>query len=391
MEVEHQINFVRMALIAVAVVLDGVTAVREQLVTAEYVAFDLGVIVASALYLTLVHHFSRGHRYYGWLKYVTITLDFALVAAYFGEMMLPSFVAKVSIETTVSLTALLSVIIVMLSAVRLSRAAVVYASLVATLLVAGVSLGYSHNPTSRIWLPASVLVAGGVTYWISANTRHVVRDLLRRERLHRFLPKELVKIVESSDLELTLGGRATTVTVLFSDIRNFTRFSENRPPEEVVEILNEYFTVMSGVIHRNGGMIDKYIGDAVMAVFGAPMEKSDDAQRAVSAASEMIGELAALNARWKELGREPIAMGIALHTGVAIAGNIGAPDRMDYTVIGDTVNLTARLEELNKKYGTHFLMSEETYQAVSDRVRADFVDETDIRGREKPVRIYTLR
>ncbi|HUX22241.1 MAG TPA: adenylate/guanylate cyclase domain-containing protein [Spirochaetia bacterium] len=391
MAVEHQINFVRMGLIGIAVVLDAITAASQHLVTNEYMAFDAGVILLSAAYLTVVHLFSRGRSYHWWLKYLSITLDFALVMAYVNEMRLPNFAAKVSIETTVSLTTIIIIVLVMLSAVRLSRAAVLYGAVVGTLLVSVVTLGFSHNAVSRIWLPAFVLIAGAITYWISANTRHVVRDLLRRERLHRFLPKELVKIVEDSDLEVTLGGRATRVTVLFSDIRNFTRFSESRSPQEVVGILNEYFTVMSGAVHRNGGMIDKYIGDAVMAIFGAPMEREDDAGRAVAAAGEMIRELQELNERWKLWGREPIAIGIALHTGVAVAGNIGAPDRMDYTVIGDTVNLTARLEELNKKYGTHFLMSEDTYREVSGQVQADFVAETDIRGREKPVKIYTLR
>lgn len=391
MQVEHHINFVRIALISIGVGLDIFTAITQRLVTTEYLVFDSVVVVLAAAYMTTVHLFSKGRRYHGWLKYLTVTFDTAIMAAFFAEMQQPSMVEKVNPETIISATSVFVIIIVMLNAVRLSRPAVVYSGVLGTALVLYMSLLFSRDAIARIWLPASVVIAGAITYWISGNIRRIARDLSRRERLARFLPKELVKIVEGSDLEVTLGGKAQRVTVLFSDIRNFTRFSENREPQEVVDMLNEYFTLMSGAIHRNGGMIDKYIGDAVMAVFGAPLSKEDDASRAVGAAGEMIRELKALNERWQRAGREPIAIGIALHTGVAVAGNIGAPDRMDYTVIGDTVNLTARLEELNKKYGTHFLMSEDTYREVAHNFEADFVAETDIRGRMHPVKIYTLR
>jgi adenylate cyclase len=222
----------------------------------------------------------------------------------------------------------------------------------------------------RIWLAPLMLVAGAVTYWISRNVTSLIHAPRRREKLARFLPKDLARLLEDSDLDLTLGGKTTRVTVLVADIRGFTRYCENRSPQEIAEALNEYFTFMSAIIHDHGGMIDKYIGDAVMAVFGAPLPREDHASRAA--------------------GRPSFRIGIALNTGEALAGYIGAPDRLDYTVIGDTVNLAARREELNKTYGTSVIMSEETCREIGAGAGARFLGEVPIRGRESPVRIYSL-
>jgi len=391
MKVEHSINYVRMGILSAGVLLDLFTVFRERLFSLEYFLFFASVVVVGGAYLAIVHRVTLGDRHRGWVKYLTICIDYLLLFSYSIEMTAPEFAGKVNGVSIAAANVAVVIIMIMLNGLRVSRRAVVVSTAIGAAFIAVAVFRLTNDPTIRIWAAPLVIVAGAVTFWVSSNVKTIVRDLSRRERLARFLPHDLVQIVESSDMELELGGKETRVTVLFADIRTFTRFSEHRAPEEVVGILNEYFTAMSGVIHRHGGMIDKYIGDAVMAVFGAPLSKGEDARNAVAAAHEMLEELDGLNGRWAHAGREPIAIGIALHTGIAVAGNIGAPDRMDYTVIGDTVNLTARLEELNKHFQTRFLMSEDTYREVESFFEADFLGQTDIRGRDSPVRLYTLK
>jgi adenylate cyclase len=212
--------------------------------------------------------------------------------------------------------------------------------------------------------------------------------LRRREQLMRFLPRQVVRGIDAGSMRLELGGVKQEVTLLLSDIRAFTTLAEDREPEEVLGLLNQYFTCMSRVIWEHGGMIDKFIGDGLLAVFGVPAKRSDDAVRALRAALAMQTALAALNQQWAARGVPPLRMGIALHTGTVMAGNVGAPQRMEYTVIGDAVNVTARLEELNKEYHTMVLVSESTHALLDKTVRTEFVAEVRIRGRHQTLRAY---
>jgi adenylate cyclase len=170
-------------------------------------------------------------------------------------------------------------------------------------------------------------------------------------------------------------------------VRGFTRLAEHRDPQEVVSTMNEYFTRMTAVIQAHGGTIDKFIGDAILAVFGAPVPRPDHALRAIQAAREMQAALEQLNAPRVASGLPPLQMGIAVHTGTVLAGNVGSPERMEYTVMGDAVNVTARIEELNKTYGTRILLSETTYAKVGD-MAARFIGAVTLRGRDDPIRLY---
>jgi adenylate cyclase len=147
---------------------------------------------------------------------------------------------------------------------------------------------------------------------------------------------------------------------------------------------------MTGVIFEFGGIIDKFIGDAVLAVFGTPVSRRDDPERALLAALKMQTVVKDLNQELRAKGRPPVKIGIAVHTGVVVAGNIGSPQRMEYTVIGDHVNLVARVEELNKKYDTDILLTDECYKRVHNLFEGDMVGETTVRGRKKPIKLYSL-
>jgi adenylate cyclase len=190
--------------------------------------------------------------------------------------------------------------------------------------------------------------------------------------------------------EAVLGGRSMTATVLFSDIRNFTSIAEELGPQHTVSLLNEYFSIMVECIQREGGMLDKFIGDAMMAAFGLPVPHDDDEDRAVRASIAMIRELRRWNADRVAAGKRAVEIGIGLNTDMVVSGNIGAPRRMDYTIIGDGVNLASRLEGACKQYFARILISEFTLARLRGTYRIREVDSVIVKGKRQPVGIYEV-
>jgi adenylate cyclase len=187
-----------------------------------------------------------------------------------------------------------------------------------------------------------------------------------------------------------LGGKSSVATMLFSDIRGFTTFTEELGAQGTVTLLNEYFTVMVDCIQREEGMLDKFIGDAIMAVFGMPFSHDDDEDRGVRAAVSMIADLREFNREREARGQLAIDMGIGLNTDEIVSGNIGSPKRMDYTVIGDGVNLAARLESACKQYAARILISENTYKKLRGTYRSREVDKVIVKGKTEPVGVYEV-
>ena len=187
-----------------------------------------------------------------------------------------------------------------------------------------------------------------------------------------------------------LGGLSSTVTILFSDIRSFTTLTEQLGAQGTVGLLNEYFTLMVDCIQREGGMLDKFIGDAIMAAFGIPVAKGDDGDRAVRAAVAMIRELTLFNKARVSRGLKPVEIGIGVNTDEVVSGNIGSPKRMNYTIIGDGVNLASRLEAANKQYHTRILVSEFTYKKLKGTYRSREVDSVVVQGKTEPAVVYEV-
>ncbi|MFA5182827.1 MAG: GAF domain-containing protein [Syntrophales bacterium] len=187
-----------------------------------------------------------------------------------------------------------------------------------------------------------------------------------------------------------LGGRSALATILFSDIRQFTTLTEELGAQGTVSLLNEYFTIMVECIQREGGMLDKFIGDAIMAAFGIPLAHDDDEDRAMRAAIAMINALNHWNRDRAAQGKKPVRMGLGLNTDIIVSGNIGSPKRMDYTLIGDGVNLASRLESLCKRYHASILISENTYKRLRGTYRIREVDRVVVKGKTETVGVYEV-
>ncbi|MGE3760073.1 MAG: adenylate/guanylate cyclase domain-containing protein, partial [Pseudobdellovibrionaceae bacterium] len=190
--------------------------------------------------------------------------------------------------------------------------------------------------------------------------------------------------------EFKMGGSNKEVIVFFSDIRGFTAYSERHSPEEVVEMLNEYFGVMVKIINKNFGVVDKFIGDAIMAVWGAPKSSKRDCTNAVRACLEMRVALEELNKKRSERGQDPILIGMGLHSGRAISGTIGSTERMEYTVIGDTVNMTSRIEASTKAFGVDLLVSELVHKQVDKNFAMEEAGTATVKGKSEPLRLYKV-
>jgi len=219
----------------------------------------------------------------------------------------------------------------------------------------------------------------------------VIEDITSEKRLRttmaRYLAKEIVdKVMESGDDPFIVSDQE--VTVLFSDIRRFTTMTEGMSARDTVSMLNDYFTEMVEVVLRNEGLLDKFIGDSIMAVFGAPLTSLRHADNALTTAIEMTQALRSFNAGRLHDGREPIKIGIGISTGQVIAGSVGSVKRMDYTVIGDSVNLAARLESANKFYGTSVLISESTVALLGAREGLREIDRLRVTGKNRPITVF---
>ncbi len=224
------------------------------------------------------------------------------------------------------------------------------------------------------------------------GTMLVIEDITGEKRLKGTLARYMTKEVAEKlmDSESLLGGQLLKATILFSDIRSFTTISEKIGAQETVSMLNEYFTIMVDIIFRHGGILDKYIGDAIMSVFGTPFSTGEDADRAVMVGIDMLTALVEFNAVRLKEGKEKINIGVGINTGDIVVGNIGSLKRMDYTVIGDGVNIASRLEGANKHYGTSILLSEFTANELKYDYILREVDLIQVKGKYEPVSIYEV-
>ena len=212
-----------------------------------------------------------------------------------------------------------------------------------------------------------------------------------KSTMSRYMDPELAdQLMNAGESDEVMGGKQSTASVLFSDVRSFTTITEELGAQGTVKLLNDYFTIMVDCITDEGGMLDKFIGDAMMCIFGTPIPHEDDPDRAVRAAIRMMTDLKVFNDKRAAEGKMPIDHGMGVNTDSIVSGNIGSPKRMDYTVIGDGVNLAARIESACKQYGAHILISEFTYKAVKATYRTRQVDYVIVKGKTEPVGVFEV-
>jgi adenylate cyclase len=279
---------------------------------------------------------------------------------------------------------------------------------IAVVLVAGVVL-LSMRPLAgtlacvvgglAVGVPAAYVAFDRGGYWVdfllpvlATCVLGIGSDALARRRLRdsfsRYLSRDLLaRVVADAP---SLRGERREVSILFSDLRGFTTLSETMRPEAIAAHLNEYFDAMTAAIFAQHGMINDFVGDAVMAVFGAPVADPDHALHAVRSALDMTRALDALNARWQARGLPELRMGIGIHTGSVFAGNVGGHDRIKYTMIGDPVNVASRVEGLNKELGTTILVTEQTLAAVGGALHVRDCGPVAVKGRVEKVRVYEV-
>ncbi len=245
------------------------------------------------------------------------------------------------------------------------------------------------------WMPLTVPVLAIVfafvgdlawKYFVEGRDKRLIKKLFSR-----YVSKDVFDQLVADPSLAALGGARRHMTVLFSDIRGFTTMSEKGTPEEVVAQLNQLFTRLVAVVFDHRGTVDKFVGDMVMALYGAPLDDGDHADHAVQTALAMIRTLNEMNVEWQSQGKPTLDIGIGINTGDMVAGNIGSDTIMSYTVIGDAVNLGARLESLNKDYGTRIIISESTRAALKGRYDIHPLGDVVVKGKTKPVAIFEVK
>ena len=270
------------------------------------------------------------------------------------------------------------------------EAVLIAAAAIALVVVGALFLFVKYSVVAVVAEPVLGIVAG----YVASTAYHYVTErkqrLLIKGMFSTYVNPAVVDELLANPDKLVLGGQRKELTVLFSDIAGFTGVAETLTPEELVGLLNEYMSEMSDVILQNDGTLDKYMGDAVMAFWGAPIPQDDHPVRACRCALTMQRTLAAINEAWTARGRGPIAIRIGINTGEMIVGNMGGSRRFAYTVIGDSVNIASRLEGANKQYGTTVMVAQHTFERVRDVMAGRELDRIAVRGRSEPITVYEL-
>ena len=262
--------------------------------------------------------------------------------------------------------------------------------IVIAIYIAISALLFKHGVAVNVLTPISMII---ITMIFAYSYRYIIEDKNKEKiktAMGKYISEDIMRNVVKNIDELKLGGKKANVTVLFADIRGFTSMSEKLSADEVSVILNEYFTEIEPIVSKYNGVINKFIGDAVMAIFGAPIEDENHPKNAVRCACDMLTKVDELQEKWLKEGKPKIEIGIGINTGEAFVGNIGSEKRMEYTVIGDMVNLASRIEGNNKIYKTNLLISSSTFDYVRGIVDTIKISNVKIRGKEHSLDLYEV-
>lgn len=363
----------------------------------------LALVLGSSMYEGAMMLLLRAGHHRRWLDWVNASLEVSMVTA---VVMLDAYFIGPGYAFS-SAPLLMYGPAILLSALRLSRTLTIYAGVLAGVQLVGAFLLFRGelDPLTVRLVPALTipnfiqralyLVLAGAMASMVCNTfvevLHDLFDTLRKElrarhTLGRHVSREVARHLLDSSQD---GGDKRVLSVMFCDLRDFTSFSESLDPREVLVFLNHYFAIANRVIERHGGVINKFLGDGILALFGAtrPLPAGEHATRAAAAALDLCSALEELRKRWS---RPDLRIGIGIHSGEAVVGLVGSADRVEFTAIGDTVNVTSRLEALSKQHGVSILVSEQTAQLLGSNARTRPLGETSVRGRKATINVFEL-
>jgi adenylate cyclase len=300
-------------------------------------------------------------------------------------------------QTTAVFTLALFVFLIVLSSFSLRARHLLITGVLGVLGLLIVYSATTLTPVSWGSGPLLLAVTAAMMSWLPRRQGALIREAAerqaRRDRLARYFSPGVAEVIEQHDAPT--AGESCEITVLFCDIRGFTRLSEKLDAPSVVRLLNDFHGHMVEAVFRNGGTLDKYLGDGLLAYFNAPVRQIDHARRAVRCAMAMVDRLAELNQSRSDRSEAPLGIGIGVHSGMAVVGNIGAENRREFTAIGDTVNVASRLQSLTRQRDTDILISETVVASIAGDSPSEFhleaVGEEVVRGREQPVGLFVPR
>jgi adenylate cyclase len=389
--IERDIARYRVWLYGACVPLTGIV----YLITPLHLWFPTAFLTGCFAYALVFWSIVRRSQVPVWLPFASLVFDLAATSANFLVSRLFGTAATLADHPVYASYILAPVLMcwMLVNSLRYSRASSALGAIVAPavfLMTMRIIAGYFP---AQIVVAALLALAGLVSVAAASQARQNLDRFARLQLLRRYLPPAAVERVmrDDPDAALALGGRLVTVTLLAADLRGFTAMSEKLAPKEVMAQLNAYHGAMIGVIERNGGAIDKFIGDGTLVVFGLDGSAETAARAAVRCAAEMLDALEDHNGARAGLGQPPLRMGIGVHTGPVIAGNLGVPGwRLEFTVIGDAVNTFSRLEGLTKERGVPVLVSAETVALLEDAGGLRSLPAATMRGKEHELGIYAL-
>ncbi|MBQ4834803.1 adenylate/guanylate cyclase domain-containing protein [Pseudoalteromonas luteoviolacea] len=391
MEMEFHINQIRFVGLMSLFLLELFIGLLNRGVDWTLIIVDVGTMALTAIWCLCVARFAKSEGYKPWLKYVSILFDYLIILAITLEM---EFLSEIGhflhdMHNTEFELMLISALILfnVMSAFRQGKL-IIYYSTLCCLATGTVILEHSGTARAIEMHEQIIILFSGLLAWsISSYITNTYTRLRHRERLLRYLPKKLVSAVETGKVDIEPGGERRNVTVLMADIRRFTSLCESHEPEVITGLLNRYFSAMSVIVFKYDGMVDKFIGDAIMAIFGTPQDEGNSARNAIDAAKEMLQALEALNKEFIDEGLPSLEIGIGVHSGEAIAGNVGSVSCMDYTVIGDTVNVAARIESKTKDLEKPLLISKVSVMQ-SEHNDLQKAAEVTLKGRIEPIEVF---
>lgn len=404
-QAEARIATIRVIVLALALfAYMPIRAVIEQFRFDPSFWFDLGVYTGGMVGAGAIALLLRTRLSHQSIGFAAVLLDYGILAASLTAHGLFNMVTAAGQSSAIfDLTLTFAFVFNLLNAIRMNRRIVFLSSFGNLALVTEafwIDWQFHQqpvNPALAVLFAILTIASTLGAYFMVHRTRSLIGEAANLEQeasrvksvLSRYVSEQVAETLLGNDVNLG-AGRRQRVTLMFTDVRGFTHMSERMLPEEVVQLLNAYFSRMVEALFAHDGMLDKYIGDGMMAVFGAPVPCTDHAKKAVRASLQMRRELAAFNEERVAAGLFPIKIGIGIHTGECVIGSIGSERRLDYTAIGDAVNTASRIEGLTKDHGVDILISAETFADVKDIVRARHLPEVELRGKLSRQDLYIV-